>query len=196
MGTRSDVAVLLKRDIDALVPEEKRQAWFDGATRHEHAEGFAYVWRDVKWYIDSDENISQLYAWLEDVDVEDFEIIVAYHEYPESDGDDRGGWYANPWNARKDATVSLILDLKTAPIAAEETPTIGSSAMISRPLLLLEIPATAAEEGNLEDGWQDGELHEVYSAREIAAMLRAVIAERDDARAKLARLEQRTKELR
>lgn len=117
MGTWSDVAVLLKRDLNALVPEEKRQAWFRGATRHEHAEGFAYVWRDVKWYIERDENISQLYAWLEDVDVEDFEIIVAYHEYPESDGDDRGGWYDNPWNAHKNVAVSLVLDLETAPIS-------------------------------------------------------------------------------
>jgi len=111
MGTRSDVAVLLKRDLDALVPEKKRQAWFDGATRHEHAEGFAYVWRDRGWYIENDEAVSQLYAWLEEWEDDDFEVVVACHDVPKSCENDRGGWSDNPWNVRKDVSVTVSVDL-------------------------------------------------------------------------------------
>jgi len=110
MGIRSDVAVALKKNVwDNLTAESKStlEDWFvepENVTEEGHV--LFYVER-VKWYRSYDDLV-QLYAELIDVfDDEDYLIIQACHDYPESDEGNLGGWYENPWELYKNWSVSL-----------------------------------------------------------------------------------------
>ena len=110
MGIRSDVAVALKKNVwDNLTAESKSTLddWFvkpENVTEEGHV--LFYVER-VKWYRSYDDLV-QLYAELTDVfDDEDYLIVQACHDYPESDEGNLGGWYENPWEIYKNWEVSL-----------------------------------------------------------------------------------------
>jgi hypothetical protein len=73
-------------------------------------EGVAYVFRDVRWYMD-DEDIAALYKLLSSIDDEDDYIVIeACHDYPDSDEGDAGCWTDNPWNAQRITHVTIEFD--------------------------------------------------------------------------------------
>jgi len=61
----------------------------------EHKEGSLYIFRDIKWYIETDVEIVTLYDALRDIKNDDYLIVVACHE--SSKMGDSGGWFNNPW---------------------------------------------------------------------------------------------------
>ena len=110
MGIRSDVAVALKKNVwDNLTEESKSTLddWFQGPAS-ETQEGHVLFYEErIKWY-QSYDDLVQLYAELIDVfDDDDYLIIKACHDYPESDEGNLGGWYENPWEIYKNWSVSL-----------------------------------------------------------------------------------------
>ena len=110
MGVRSTVAVCLKTEIYASEAFSSHKGWMDKEAERIfcHPEGVMYVFEDVKWYTD-DKEISALYKWLEDEDGdgENFLIVGACHDYPESSDGDSGEWQENPWGVYRCVAVSL-----------------------------------------------------------------------------------------
>jgi hypothetical protein len=113
MGIRSDVAVALKKNVwDNLTAESKSTLddWFQEPAS-ETQEGHVLFYDErIKWY-QSYDDLAQLYAELTGVfDDEDYLIVQACHDYPESDEGNLGGWYENPWEIYKNWSVSLEWD--------------------------------------------------------------------------------------
>jgi len=68
-------------------------------------EGVLFVWSSIKWYTDNDD-ISALLKALEKLDAEEFLLIEACSEYPDS-GMVRGEWVDNPFDLEARTTVEL-----------------------------------------------------------------------------------------
>lgn len=108
MGIRSDVGLACKKDLAKLVLE--RFPWVaESAEEHTHDEGTLFHFTDIKWYRDLDEDIIALYAFLKEHD-EDYLIVEACHDYPESDQGDAGSWTDNPWNVYRAVSVSISFE--------------------------------------------------------------------------------------
>jgi len=113
MGTRSDVALAIRKHVfDKL--SSKNQKFLlsaDEVLTHKDdkllEDGRLFIFRDYKWYFDTDENIMNLCADLTRNDCGDYLIVEACSEYPESTDGCIGGWYSNPWRIRKYTTVEL-----------------------------------------------------------------------------------------
>ena len=102
MGIRSDVFVALKKELVEKLPAKHDKLLREGfgAEVLEHADGRAYFMTFVKWYVDLDSELRALYAWLDKkASDEDFIIVEACHDYPESHDGDAGDWGDNPWGA-------------------------------------------------------------------------------------------------
>ena len=110
MGIRSDVAVALKKNVwDNLTAESKSTLddWFQEPASETQEGHILFYEERIKWYQGYDD-LAQLYAELIGVfDDEDYLIIKACHDYPESDEGNLGGWYDNPWEIYKNWEVSL-----------------------------------------------------------------------------------------
>jgi len=114
MSYISDVAIAIKNDVyDQLTVRTKLfiQEYF---TEEDHIKegddaGRLFHCYDIKWYISSDNEISRLYQELDDIDQcgEEFLIVEACHDCPESDEGSAGDWYDNPWGVYKDISVSI-----------------------------------------------------------------------------------------
>lgn len=115
MGIRSDVSLAIQRDaMEAFTPEQRAQIFeiIHGAEEtYEDESGFLYVWRSIKWYHDSDEDIIRLYKVLHSIEYDKFLLVCATPEYPESSDADEGSWYDNPWELRKYVTCQLEFDI-------------------------------------------------------------------------------------
>jgi len=129
MGIRSDVAIALKKNVfDGLSAESKSTLddWFQGPVSETQEGHVLFYVERVKWYRSYDDLV-QLYAELTDVfDDEDYLIVQACHDYPESDEGNLGGWYENPWEIYKNWSVSLewtLPDLITPRPPVEPLPT-------------------------------------------------------------------------
>lgn len=108
MGIRSDVFVGMKHGVQNKINDGVgtdanmvRSLLASADDRLESDEGVAYVFRDVKWYMDEDEELAALYELLSSIDDDDYIVIEACHDYPDSDEGDAGCWNDNPWNARR-----------------------------------------------------------------------------------------------
>jgi hypothetical protein len=114
MGIRSDVGLAIKRNAYTSLTVEQRGKIAgvikDADATHEHDEGFLFTWRDVKWYHDTHQDLMDLYSVLESLKADDFLVVVATPEYPDSTDGDAGDWYDNPWDLRKYSTCTLEFD--------------------------------------------------------------------------------------
>lgn len=112
MGIRSDVAVCMKSELFAKLPEEIHK-WMkaDSEQIQVHPDGVMFYFGDVKWYVGSDSDIDGLYQWLESTAESDEHLIVtACHDYPESSDGDCGDWQNNPWGVYKEFSVRLSFE--------------------------------------------------------------------------------------
>ncbi len=109
MGVRSDAFVCLKYLAHDEMPERLKQMLKGGygASVQLHPEGAAYVIEDVKWYVDEHQELRELYAYLGSIPDEEYLVIVACHDYPDSTDGDKGGWLDNPWEACRVITVKI-----------------------------------------------------------------------------------------
>ena len=114
MGIRSDVAVALKKNVFDNLSAGSRQTlseWF-GEPASVNGQGHVLFYTEfVKWYFSSYEDLVALYAELLDsFDEEEYLIVQACHDYPESTEGDLGGWYDNPWGAYRSVRVEVKWD--------------------------------------------------------------------------------------
>ena len=111
MGVRSDVVVALKKNLVDELTEEQKTAWFGACKRKlEHEEGILYLWEYTKWYFEEYDHLVSLYEWLRSQDYDDFLVVVACHDYPESFDGDLGAWTDNPWNAHRMISISINVE--------------------------------------------------------------------------------------
>ena len=120
MGIRSDVAIAMKEYVyENLSPEVRKilEEWgFEEVSKYEPQTeknqdlddaGRLFATNDVKWYSDY-EDVTALYKHMREAhDEEDWIIIQACHDYPDSTDGDEGGWYDNPFNLSKSVSVEL-----------------------------------------------------------------------------------------
>ena len=109
MGVRSDVFLCLKNLAHDEMPEriKKMLKGGYGAAVQLHPEGSAYVIESVKWYVREHQELRELYAYLDTLSPEEYQVIEACHDYPESTDGDQGAWFDNPWGARRVTTVRI-----------------------------------------------------------------------------------------
>ena len=108
MGSRSDVALAIHRDLAALISGEQQKAWFSDCSVKRTEDGHhLYGWLNAKWYIDFYSEISEMYAWLREQERDLYKIVVACHDYPESSEGDLGYWDDNPWGIERVTSVSI-----------------------------------------------------------------------------------------
>jgi len=109
MGVRSDAFVCLKNLAHDEMPERLKKMLKGGygASVHLHPEGAAYVIEGVKWYVDEHQELRDLYAYLDTLGLEEYLVIVACPDYPDSTEGDKGEWLDNPWGACRVITVRI-----------------------------------------------------------------------------------------
>lgn len=112
MGVRSDVAVCLKTSLNKMLPMKFRASLFTEAEEHEAEEGVCYVFKDIKWYFDLDTEIMEFYSWLHENNSADYKVVIACHDYPSSDDGADGSWNDNPWDAHREVSVSLVVEVR------------------------------------------------------------------------------------
>jgi hypothetical protein len=112
MGVRSDAFVCIKNLAHDEMPEriKKMLKGGYGASVRLHPDGTAYVIEDVKWYVHEHQELRDLYAYLGSIPDEEYLVIAACHDYPDSTEGDKGGWLDNPWGARRVTTVRIEFD--------------------------------------------------------------------------------------
>lgn len=108
MGVRSDVGIALKTEhCERLVELTKEHSPFI----YRAPEGNLFVWHDIKWYTDSPGYIAHTVTdFLKGIPEEDYLVVEACAEYPESEGADDGSWDENPWGLQKITTCVLEYD--------------------------------------------------------------------------------------
>jgi len=115
MGTRSDVFVAIKNELwDSL---KDLSIWECAGTQAVSPEGHrGFLFQDIKWYRDEDDELVELYNRLQasDIDGENHWIVEACHDYPESDDGDSGNWSDNPWRARRQVSVSIVSSIDSS----------------------------------------------------------------------------------
>tara|TARA_R100000908_G_C3747936_1_gene142938 strand:- start:775 stop:1188 length:414 start_codon:yes stop_codon:yes gene_type:complete len=118
MGIRSDVAVALKKEVFDNLSAKSRKTldeWFVQPASVSQDGHVLFYEEHIKWYNTSDNGLINLYSELVSVfDDEDYLIVEACHDYPESTEGNVGGWYENPWDIIKNYTVSLEWDEEQA----------------------------------------------------------------------------------
>ena len=108
MGIRSDVAIAIKKETFAAL--SVRSQMFVRETfgeAGENEEGLLFHTEYIKWYTQSNPEITKLYEELYELDDESYLIIEACHDYPESTDGDIGGWIDNPWEVFRSVCVSI-----------------------------------------------------------------------------------------
>ena len=122
MGVRSDVGIAMKEYVFQNLSEKAKkflEEWgFEEQTvykpenkKDEDDAGRLLVTQDVKWYWhDYDDIIAFIKHLNDDHDEDDWLLIQACHDYPESNEGDEGGWYENPFNLHKQVSVELSWD--------------------------------------------------------------------------------------
>ena len=110
MGIRSDVAIAMKECVFQNLSEKARdflEEWcFE--ERADAPAGRLLITEGVKWYSQTYPDIIAFYKHLEDChDDEDWLIVTATPDYPDSNDGDAGEWHDNPFNLCKHVTVEL-----------------------------------------------------------------------------------------
>ena len=120
MGIRSDVAIAMKEYVyENLSPEVRKilEEWgFEEVSKYEPQTeknqdlddaGRLFATTDVKWYTDY-EDVTALYKHMREAhDAEDWRILQACHDYPDTDDGDDGEWLDNPFDLSKHVSVEL-----------------------------------------------------------------------------------------
>lgn len=107
MGVRSDVAVCVKSELLANMPEGVAEFISEYSSKTlTHPLGAMFIFNDIKWYY-GEPHIDQVYNWFRQYNYEDYLIMEACHDCPDSDEANTGEWYDNPWSVSKNITVSL-----------------------------------------------------------------------------------------
>ena len=121
MGTRSDVGIAIKNDVyDQLSVRTKLflQEHFSQEAHIEDPPGFGegtenlggrlFHVSNIKWYPDFSE-IGRIYEELDKIDEmgESYLILEGCYEYPESDENQAGCWWDNPWDLFRNVCVSV-----------------------------------------------------------------------------------------
>tara|TARA_Y100001973_G_C5207916_1_gene343045 strand:+ start:7564 stop:8016 length:453 start_codon:yes stop_codon:yes gene_type:complete len=117
MGIRSDVFVAVKNHIFLNLKEETQKFLAESSdqTSIKPLEGRAFIFESVKWYVEDNPEIIELYEALRYLisspengfSEEDFIIIEACGEYPDHEENNLGAWTDNPWEAYKEISVSI-----------------------------------------------------------------------------------------
>src|SRR3990167_9232187 len=81
MGIRSNVGialvgVALKKKVIEGLSESVKKIFSEADDCLEHKEGSLYIFRDIKWYIETDVEIVTLYDALRDIKNDDYLIVV------------------------------------------------------------------------------------------------------------------------
>ena len=108
MGIRSDVAIAIKNETFAALSVRSQlfvREYFEEVEKND--EGLLFHCNDIKWYTCSDPDLIRLYEELNELDDENYLIIQACHDYPESTDGDIGGWYDNPWEVFRSVSVCI-----------------------------------------------------------------------------------------
>ena len=118
MGIRSDVAIAMKEYVyENLSPEVRKilKEWgFEEQSAYKPENeaclddaGRLFITEGVKWY-SGYEDVTALYKHMNEAhDEEDWIIVQACHDYPDSTDGDEGGWYDNPFSLSKSVSVEL-----------------------------------------------------------------------------------------
>jgi len=104
MGIRSDVILCIRNEAYRRLSKASTDTIEEYFCEYSErtAEGLLFEASDVKWYEDSYPALIALYKDLEDLGLpDDFLIVVATPEYPNTDDGDFGCWDDNPWGVRK-----------------------------------------------------------------------------------------------
>ena len=119
MGVRSDVGIAMKEYVFQNLSEkakkfleewefEERSVYKSENEKDEDDAGRMLVTSDVKWYSHDYEDIIAFMRHLnDDHDDEDWLLLQACHDYPESTEGDTGGWHDNPFDFYKQVSVEL-----------------------------------------------------------------------------------------
>ena len=110
MGIRSDVFFAHKSSLE--LPQKFATMLTDrfGAGVLNHNEGTAYNMQDIKWYCDDDTDLVEFYSFLNDHHYDDFTVIEACLDYPDSTDGDAGAWIDNPWGAYRFVRTGIEFD--------------------------------------------------------------------------------------
>ena len=119
MGVRSDVGIAMKEYVFQNLSEkakkfleewefEERSVYKPENEKDEDDAGRMFVTSDVKWYSHDYEDIIAFMRHLnDDHDEEDWLLLQACHDYPESTEGDAGEWHDNPFDLYKSVSVEL-----------------------------------------------------------------------------------------
>jgi len=110
MGIRSDVILCIRNEAYRALSDASKATIkeYFGAYTDRIESGMLFETSGVKWYEDSYADLIYLYKDLEDLGMpDDFLILVATPEYPNTDDSDFGCWEENPWGVRKIVTCCL-----------------------------------------------------------------------------------------
>ena len=119
MGIRSDVGIAMKEYVFQNLSEkakkfleewgfEEQTAYKPENEKDEDQAGRLLMTTDVKWYHHSYENIQAFMRHLnDDHDDDDWLLLQACHDYPDTNDGDEGGWHANPFDFTKNVSVEL-----------------------------------------------------------------------------------------
>ena len=119
MGVRSDVGIAMKEYVYQNLSQkakdfleewgfEEESVYKPENERDEDDAGRLLATRDVKWYHHEYEDIQAFMRHLyDDHDDDDWMLLQACHDYPESTDGDGGCWYDNPFSFNKNVSVEL-----------------------------------------------------------------------------------------
>ena len=119
MGVRSDVGIAMKeyvyQNLSVKAKEFLKEWGFEESARRKPEEvndeddaGMLLTTSDVKWYHFDYEDIQAFMKHLnEHHDEDDWLLLQACHDYPETNDGDEGGWYNNPFDFVKNVSVEL-----------------------------------------------------------------------------------------
>jgi len=115
MGITSSVVVALKASVYTGLSAESKGTLNKllGGPQDTTKEGHVIFSEEhIKWYYDLDEDLLKFYEELFKFDSDDYLILEACHDYPNSEDGDQGSWHDNPWSCYKSVDVSLYWDIQ------------------------------------------------------------------------------------
>ena len=110
MGIRSDIGIALKA---AFVPQFEllaKEHLPNFSETFEHELGNAYVLNHVKWYSDNPD-VKAITDYLDFIGEDNYLVVEACHDYPESTEGDSGNWTDNPFNIGRNISVSISVSM-------------------------------------------------------------------------------------
>ena len=119
MGIRSDVGIAMKEYVFQNLSEkakkfleewgfEEQTAYKPEIEKDEDQAGRLFMTTDVKCYHHSYDYIISFMRHLnDDHDDDDWLLLQACHDYPDSNDGDEGGWHDNPFDFTKNVSVEL-----------------------------------------------------------------------------------------